>query len=327
MKILVTGGSGFVGGHLLQLLSGTGNQLVALHRRPLNIGRVTQQFSDVEWVSADLVACKNFSFLDGVSCVYHIAGGAAIGDGQAVASSMNDVNLVATERLARACKKNGVSRFVFVSSVAACEVADAPDVREVNGRPISLYGVSKRRAEEVLLSLHGESFAVTILRPTALFGEMHLGSMYELARVIRHGRFYFFGDGSNRTNFYYVGDFVEALMAVRDDIRSHGQVYIAADSPIALRDLVHAVSEAVGVVDRSRRVPLVLGKSVALLCDVLHALFKVNLPLSSRRVAAMVRDVAYRSDKLSSELGVLPTIGVREGIARSVAWYRKSGLL
>jgi nucleoside-diphosphate-sugar epimerase len=326
MKILVTGASGFVGSHLLRRLSGSGHQIVALSRTPDSAGRDTR-FTDVDWIAADLAHCQDFSFAKGVSCVYHLAG-VSFMDGSAESLRvLNDVNVVATERLARACHAHGVPRFLFVSSVAACEVAAGPEVHEGNGRPVSAYGKSKRRAEEALIAMHCEDFAVTVLRPTALFGEMHRGSMYELARVIRDGRLVLFGDGCNRTNFYYIGDFISALLAAGNDSKSHGKIYIAADRPLQLRELVRFISEAVGVPSRYHSVPAVLGRCAGVACDVLRAVFKVNLPLSSRRVAAMVRDVAYCNDRLVSELAIMPATGVRDGVMRSVAWYREAGLL
>lgn len=327
MKILVTGASGFVGSHLLPHLSRSGNQIIALRKGPIDAAPAMQQLPNVDWVSADLVHCQEFPFVKDVSCVYHLAGASSVSDSREAARRMNEVNLVATERLANACLNHGVPRFVYVSSVAACEAADGPDVHENNGWPVSAYGASKRHAEDALMSVHCRDFAVTVLRPTALFGEYHKGSMYELAKVIRDGKLVLFGDGRNRTNFYYIGDFIETLLAVVNNDRSHGKIYIAADRPVRLRDLVSLVSDAVGVADRFRHLPLAVGKGAGLLCDAMQWLFRVNVPLSSRRVAAMVRDVGYCNALLEAELGRMPVIGVREGVMRSVAWYREAGLL
>jgi nucleoside-diphosphate-sugar epimerase len=327
MKVLVTGASGFVGSHLLRRLSGSEHQIVALRRSPIDAAATTPRFPNVEWVSADLVRCQEFPFVKDVSCVYHLAGASSVGDSPDVARLMKEVNLVATERLAHACRMHGVPRFVYVSSIAACEAADGTDVKEDNGWPVSEYGASKRRAEQALMAVHCREFAVTVLRPTALFGEFHKGSMYELAKVIRDGKLVLFGDGHNRTNFYYIGDFIETLLAVGNDDRSHGKVYVAADRPVRLRDLVSLVADAVGVADRVHCLPVAVGRGAGAICDALHWLFRVELPLSSRRVEAMVRDVGYCNDRLTKELGVVPAIGMRKGVMRSVAWYREAGLL
>jgi dihydroflavonol-4-reductase len=327
MKILVTGASGFVGGHLLRKLSGAGHQVVALRRQQPESMGVSAMMSDVTWVTTDLVAAADFEYLEGVTCVFHLAGLSLLGDDPDDARRMNEVNVVATERLARACRDRGVKRFVFVSSIAACECADVAEVTEESGWPVSAYGKSKRKAEDVLLSLHRQDFAVTVMRPTALFGDSHKGSMYELARVVRDRRLVIFGDGSNRTNFYYIEDFISALIAVAGDERSFGGVFIAADRPVPLGELATYVIEAIGVSARIPKVPVFAGRVAAIICDGLRALFKVDLPLSSRRVAAMVRDVAYSNGRLASELGVVPVVGLKEGIRRSVAWYKRVGLL
>lgn len=116
-----------------------------------------------------------------------------------------------------------------------------PEIDEESGVPVSAYGRSKKAAEQLLMEMAGNGFEVTVLRPTALFGENHLGSVYELAKLIDQGRFFLFGRGNGQTNFYYIRDFVDVLSAVQHDPRTFGQTFIAADESIALRELAFLI--------------------------------------------------------------------------------------
>ena len=87
-------------------------------------------------------------------------------------------------------------------------------------------------------------YAVTILRPTALFGEYHKGSIYELVKSVNNRRFVLFGSGKNLTNFYYIRDFIEILVNVIDNNRAFNQVFIASDDAIQLNILISWIAES-----------------------------------------------------------------------------------
>jgi nucleoside-diphosphate-sugar epimerase len=323
--VLVTGASGFVGSHLLR-------RLVA-HGRPVRALRCRAQSGNsspdpgVEWLEADLTTADPAVFARGVECAYHLAALSLFTGTDADAARMEQLNVQAALRLARACKQSGVRQFVFVSSIAAGEVAESTEVDEDNGQPVSEYGRSKWRAEQALRPLSDADFSVTILRPSALFGEYHHGSVCDMARAIQRGRFALIGRGDNRVNFYYIDDFIDVLLAVAGDPRSYARTFIAADEPQPLREFVAAAAAQLRPGWRVPTVPRSLGWAIATGCDLLAPLVRRALPLSRRRVRAMTRDVAYLNHRLATSLGLQPRVGWRTGLERSIAWYRASGAL
>lgn len=326
-SVLVTGANGFVGQHLLGRLVSSNRRIVALHHRPL-APALRAQFGDAvnrhqAGIATDSLSC----FVEGIGTVFHLAAYATPSEAPAAVAEMVRVNCLGTQRLGIASKLAAVRRFIFVSSSAAGEYSLSCDIDESNGHPGSSYGKSKRDAEDALLPLGDDAFGITVLRPSALFGEHHLGSVYELVKVIQQGRFVMIGDGQNRTNFYYIADFVDVLLAVENHAGACGQVFVASDEPCSLEELVVSIQTALGLDSRVRRIPRWLGYTLGYCFDAISSTTVRPLPLSVRRVRAMTRDVAYRNHRLRRELGLRVNHGLPEGLRRSIDWYRQEGLL
>jgi nucleoside-diphosphate-sugar epimerase len=325
-RILVTGATGFVGLRLLDQLRFEMREVVALHHRPVPAA-VRERFGNsVTWRAADIAQDDLTSVVDGASSAIHLAAYVSHTESAADAEEMNRVNVVGTRRLAEACARGSVRRFVFVSSVAACETSDKGLVKE-GGVPSSNYGLSKKRAEDLLLAMSSDQFRVTVLRPTALFGENHLGSMYELARAIHRGRFAFIGSGENRVDFYYIADFVEALLKAERLQHAGGDCYIANDAGCSQRELVSMLKAALGDDRKALQLPLAVGYAIACCLDLASAVIGRRFPLSRRRVRAMTRSVIHDGSRLNRAIGSGVHVGLAAGIRLTVAWYREAGLL
>lgn len=333
-NILVTGASGFVGTALLDqlVIEAKFNKLFALHRNTLHEDMKSHFDSRVSWLKADITTDNLSQAVEGIDTVYHLAAYSSTGESSRERELMEKINVFGTERLAIACKKAGVRHFIFISSIAACETCRQSAVTQMivdesNGYPISSYGKSKKMAEDILLKMAGNEFEVTIFRPTALFGENHLGSIYELVRTINRGRFVMFGKGDNHCNFYYIKDFIEVLVAAKNNEQCHGELFIASGNRHKLKELVSCINSALGRKQSTLRIPFILGYWIATCCDLVTKLTGKALPLSKRRLNAMTRDVIYSNDKLSRKLKVTSSIGVFDGIRNTIGWYQKNNLI
>ena len=328
MKILVTGATGFVGSFLLEKLTELGvAEIIAHYHSSLKTPVKKGIDGQVSWVRADIISDQLDALVSGVDVVYHLAAYSSVEESEAANQMLHNINVEGTRRLAEASRRAGVRHFVFVSSVAACEMGKHPEINEENGFPVTPYGLSKRSAEEILFSMSSDGFEVTVLRPSALFGEDHLGSVCELAKVICQGRFVIFGRGENRTNFYYIRDFIEVLAGVLDNKKAFGQIFIASDEPLPLHELSSLIADRAGYKRFIPKVPVFIGYIIASVFDLLSIVLGKSLPLSKRRLNAMKRDVVYSNKKLGKVLGITPKFGVREGLKVSIAWYRQTGQL
>ncbi len=314
-KLLVSGASGFVGGFLLERLQEIDtNSIVALYHRKIPENARQLHSDRLTWSRTDLVCDDLTEQVRGIDTVFHLAGGFSLSKKKSDQQIMERVNVQGTQRLAEACKTAGVRHFIFSSSVAACEEN-------------SLYGKTKRDAEDLLLSMIGDGFNVTILRATALFGELHRESIYELARTIQNGRFVIFGKGNNRVNFCYVGDFVDGLVSVSNNSKAYGKVLLVTDGSHTYKELSRMVADLVENKKSIPQIPMVCGRVLAGACDAVNSLIGTSLPLSTRRFKAMVRDVQYSGENLYQTLGITPAYGLKEGLKKTIQSFRSAGLL
>jgi nucleoside-diphosphate-sugar epimerase len=328
MKILITGASGFVGLALIRrLVAQGGHSIIAVHKNPLKKNISDRFDKTVTWVRADLTIDDLSSFLMNVETVFHLAAYCSMSESNSERALMENLNVNGTKRVAKACKNNGVTHFIFVSSIAACESGNCALIDEVSGFPVTSYGRTKKSAEDFLLGFYGEGFEVTILRPTALFGENHLGSVFELVKVINAGKFIMFGQGSGLTNFYYIHDFIDVLIAIKNDKRSYGQIFIASDQSFSLSELVSFICAALKTNKFILHVPTFIGLIMAAMFDGVSFLFNKPMPLSKRRFNAMIKGRGYSNEKLKHVLGIVPSHGLQVAINNTVDWYRSEGLI
>ena len=184
-------------------------------------------------------------------------------------SKLDLINVNITKNLAEACVNSDVKHFIYVSSIAACEFSDYETIDENNGFPTTYYGFSKKRAEDTLFKIDNRQFSVTILRPTALFGENHKGSIYELIKSIKKNRFVIFGSGNNLTNFYYIRDFIEILINVKDNNKAFNQVFIASDEAFQLVILIEWIVVSLKSRNIILKIPIWIGYLVGYIFDAI----------------------------------------------------------
>ena len=327
-KILVTGGSGFVGRFLIQkLLRDENNTIIAMYNSNQPPDTFEDAASKLTWIKTDIVKDDLTDVMSGIDTIYHLAGYSSVSSSSSEVDLLNAINVTGTRRVAEASSSAKVKQIIFVSSVAACEASTELVIDEINGYPVTEYGLSKKRAEDLLIEGSINSYEFTILRPTALFGENHEGSVLELVKKIQERRFLIFGSGKSNTNFLYIRDFINLLLLVKDDQRAYGQVFIASDKPLHLSTLAKYIVEALGSDLRIMKVPVAFGFIAALLFDIVSFVLQKPLPLSRRRLRAMLNQTIYTNQKLKSVMATNCKYGLRKGLLKSISYYRQHGML
>jgi len=316
-RVLVTGGLGFIGRHLVRRLLEQGMTVRVLDR--YRDDALWQ--SRVELVMGDLsdeVALR--SALRSVDTVFHLAGE------KRDQSRFYSTNVEGTRNLLRAAAAAGVSRFLHLSSAGVIGACGQQVVTEETPcEPQNDYERSKYEGERIALDFAawGE-LPVTALRPTNVFGEddpeQHLAT---LIATIQRGAFRFAGHGEAMLNYLYVGDLAAACLIAVEREEAVGQVYLVAD-PCPLREFVFAIAEFIGVDCSQGHIPLWVAYGVAWSMDLLNRAFGLSLPLTVDKVRALTSKKVYSAEKIAQELGFRPSIGWREGLRRTVAWYEQN---
>ena len=327
-KILITGSSSFVGRFLIEsLLKDKKNIIVALYnKKVLKFNSFPKK--QISYLRVDL-AKDNLSVIPtDIDIIYHLAGYYSSSDTSVKEKNlMKKSNVIATKRLAYRSKYLKIKHFIFVSSVATCESSKDLIINEDNGVPITYYGKSKKEAEKFLFKISKGYFNVTVLRATALFGEFHKGSVYDLVKVIKEKKFIHFGSGSGITNFYYIRDFINLLVNVCCNKNTFNSVFIASDKSFELNILVNWILKSLHYKNRIFNFPLWSGYIVASLFELLSFLNNKPSAFSYKRFKSMINKTSFSNNKLSKAMKVNQKYGVKKGIARTIKWYKKNKLL
>lgn len=321
MVVAVTGGTGFIGRHLVASLAKDGVQVRALTRRPEVVPRLWPT-GDVEPWEGDLTRPETLrGFVRRARVVYHLAG--EVRD----VNAFNRVNVTGTENLLEVCRDEPPKRFVHLSSTGVIGASGAGVVDESTPcQPMNAYEKSKYASERmVFVASKKFQIPVTVIRPTIVFGEdpnQDSDSLGSWLNAIQKGWFRFFGTSDSVANYIYVGDVVRACLLVAESERATAEVYVVSDS-CPLRDFVGAAAEFLGV-RMPGTLPISLGYAAAVASEMAGRLAHFPPPLTVSRFKALTNRVVYSSDRFRKELGFSPAFGWREGLRRTVEWYEEN---
>lgn len=249
MNALVTGGTGFVGRHLIDALLRRGATVTALVRNPARAAGFSER--GVTLAAGDLSdAAALRAAARGQDVVYHLAGLVAARD----EAEFMAVNGAGAGRVAAAAAEVSSARIVLVSSMAAA--GPVPRGTRLTGtetpRPVTAYGRSKLAGEE---AVKAGALPWTIIRPPAVYGP-HDTEMLRLFKAARLGAVPIFGDGGQELSLVYGPDLAMALAAAGESLTTTGGIFYACHPEVLTSgSLVQMVGRAVGAAPRIIHLP------------------------------------------------------------------------
>ncbi|HWP00789.1 MAG TPA: NAD-dependent epimerase/dehydratase family protein [Methylococcus sp.] len=260
MKVLITGANGFVGRHLCERLHGAGHEVVAALRR----GRTprTSAVSLVRTVENLGPTTDWDEVLTDVDAVVHLAARVHVlrdSDPEAI-HQFHQVNVLGTERLARAAAEAGVRHFLFLSSVKVHGERTAPGIALTEDFPLEAedaYGRSKREAESVLQEIAAETgLGLTILRPPLVYGPGVGANFERLLHAVYHRFPLPLAAVENRRSLIFVGNLVDAITRCLERSDSFGQTFLVSDGPaVSTAELIRELASALRRTPRLFRLP------------------------------------------------------------------------
>ncbi len=325
MKILVTGATGFTGGHLARAMVARGHAVRALARREEDGPRLVE--AGMEVVVGDLRdSAAVVRAVAGAEQVYHVA--AAFRLAGQPDSYYRAINVEGTRNVLGAARRHGVARVVYCSTIGVHgDVGKEPVDESAPFNPGDIYQRTKVEAERLAAEAFAGGLPGVIFRPGGIYGPGDTRFL-KLFRPIYRGRFVMLGSGNVLYQLVYIDDLVEGIILCGERDNALGNVYILTGEPvITLNEFVRYVADAVGVEPPRRRLPLWPVKLAAHVCEAVCLPLRISPPIYPRRVDFFCKDRAFRIDKAKRELGFQPRVEPGEGLKRTAEWYFEQGLL
>jgi nucleoside-diphosphate-sugar epimerase len=263
------------------------------------------------------------SAVAGVDVVYNIA--AIYRQAGVSEKNYRAVNAGAVGHLIDAAARAGVARVVHCSTVGVHgDVEHPPANEDAPLKPGDIYQTTKLEGEQIAREAGQRlGIQVTIARPTGIYGPGDR-RLLKLFRGVARGTFPILGSGQIYYHLTYIDDLVEGFRLCGEDPRAANRSYILAGGEVTtLNDLVALIADVAGVKPPRWHLPVWPFWIAGAVCEVIAAPFGLEPPIYRRRVDFYTKSRAFDITRARVELGYNPRVSLRDGITRTLAWYRE----
>jgi len=339
ISILVTGGSGFLGSHIVKELSSKDSLLETAEIRVLDFKEFTGS-EDVNYIKGDTRDYETVKkACEGVDAVIHSA--AVIDWGTHPPQYVYDVNVGGTENVIRACKELGITNLVFTSSLDA--LYTGKPLRNINDhqpypkRFHNMYCKSKVLGEQKVMAANSAELKTTILRPCDIFGPSDPYHMNALIGMAKTGFYVKLGNGKAKTQHVFAGNMAHAhVLALAEMIKGNrkhlGQAYLITDGePENFFKFFDKIVLKAGyrIWPRNAWIPwgiaYPLGAITEFIALLARPFVRFNPGLSRFAVNYTCTDYTFNSTRAKEDFGFVPKYTEEEAIEMTAEYYKKAG--
>ncbi len=339
-QVLVTGGSGFLGRHIVKEFLDPGSPVRVTGIRVYDLASFPELFHDqrVSWIQGDI---RDYESLKKacikIDLVIHAA--AIVDWGTHSEEEVYEVNVLGTENVIRACKENGVRMLIFTSSLDAVHDGK-PLVNIDENHPYpeehsNMYCRSKFLSELRVIEENSEKLKTCVLRPSDIYGEgdpYHIDSLINMAK---NGFYVRLGDGISRSQHVYVGNMayahvLAAAEMIKDACRVCGEIYFITDGPGAnFFRFFDQIVEGAGYIIWPknfwipRRLAYMLGSLSEFFAWTMRPFGKYNPKFSRFAVIYTCTDFTFSSKKAREHFDYKPKYPEALALERTISYYRK----
>ncbi len=327
MKVLITGATGLLGGHLIKELQQRGEDIRALVLPVENADRLEKQ--GVEVVRGDITDANTLGpAVKDVELIFHLAGMMGV---WRPLTDYRLVNVTGSENLYKAAQKVGVRRYVHTSSHTVYGLGYGRFLTENDAlRPDpDPYSLTKAEGDRLMRRLMlNSNIETVILRPGTFFGpgdRLHFGRM---AQKMKDSKGVIIGRGDNALPFCYVTDVVQGFLLAAYHENAPGNVYnITNDRPLTQLEMFNAIADAVGGTRPTRHLPYLPIYYGSIVAEKVVARVTRTKPIVTQLGAMMFgSDNRHSIEKARRELGYEPKVDLRAGITLAAEWFNSGGM-
>jgi nucleoside-diphosphate-sugar epimerase len=313
----VTGGSGFVGGALIERLRREGWDVRALARSDHAAGRVRERGG--EPVSGDLDDRESLrAGAEGAEVAFHAAAKVADwGD----PADFERLNVQGTRNVIDTCREAGVRRLVHVGTEAAL-MAGEPLVNVDESAPLrpdspALYSSSKARAEQLARAANGDGLETVVVRPRFVWGRGDTTLLPQIVELVRSGRFRWVGGGRHLTATTHIDNTVEGLWLGATKAPAGGVYFVTDGEPVVFREFLTAMLATQGVEIPDKSVPPGVAGAAARVAEGLWRRLRRSgtPPITRFSVWVSSQECTIDISRAERELGYRPVTSREEGLA------------
>jgi nucleoside-diphosphate-sugar epimerase len=315
--VFLTGGSGFIGGRLIERLRADGHAVRALVRSQPAAERVAARGAEpVHGELADAAAMRVGA--EGCELAFHAA--ATLGD-WGRREDFERGNVEGTNNALRACAEAGVRRFVHVGTEAALlagrPLIDVDETAPLRPDSPALYSSTKARAEQAVLAANRDGFETVVVRPRFVWGAGDTTLLPVMVELVRSGRFAWIGGGRHRTSTTHVDNTVEGLVRGASDGHPGNAYFVTDGEPVVFREFVTELLQTQGVAAPSRSIPAAAASALASAGEAAWRLLPLpgRPPLTRFSYWVSSQECTIRIDKAREQLGYAPVTSIADGLA------------
>jgi nucleoside-diphosphate-sugar epimerase len=328
-KILITGGTGFIGSRLALRLISDGQQVRIYGQK--NTSAETENAAELRRAGAEIIFGSMLDrdgiikITENVDIVYHLA--AAQHEANVPDKVFWDVNYKGTELLTQACINEGIRRLVHGSTIGVYGSAlDGIITENSPCQPDNIYGQTKLAAEK-MLSKYTQGLEIVIVRISETYGPGDR-RLLKLFKGIQQKHFPLIGKGDNIHHLVFVDDLIDGLINASANTAAPGECFvISGKEPLSTIAMMQVVANVVGQDLPSIKVPIFPVEVAALLMEKTLRPMGIQPPLHRRRIDFFKKSYYFSQKKISTILDFHPKVTFRDGATRSVEWYRRQGLM
>jgi len=308
-KILVIGGSGFVGSALISKLN---------LQKVINLDKNNSPFYSQITILGNILNISDIKIDKQINTVVLLA--AEHRDDISPKTLYYDVNVQGTKNVLKSMDNAGIKNIIFTSSVAIYGLNKKNPNETHKEDPFNHYGKSKWEAELVIkewFETDPNNKSVTILRPTVIFGERNRGNVYNLLKQISSGKFMMIGKGQNKKSMAYVGNVVAFIKNRIDESEPGYHIFNYVDKPdLSMVELIRIIEEKMKIKLPNFKIPYLFGIMGGYVFDFISMLIRKKLIISSVRVMKFAATTQFDASKVYSVFK--PPYSLKEGLNKTL---------